>query len=228
MTQLLYNKKTLKLTKIIIENKTFVFNYSKFFIRDSLNTGDYSLDNYFDIFLNSNKILTSRNIGYSFILNKFLYKHKLYKNLKFYWFNPNTNLQQNLDVLIKSITSKSVIFFIKIIKGGIKCYSSGFLGLLPKEQIKCIFREKQNNTPFLKLSFCINLKNNSKFFYLKWPIKLSKLTVYTTNFNKAHTKSKNINTFNIIYISSQKTLSTPHENNKIKKNNRKYYFRKKN
>ena len=49
MIQLLYNKKTIKETTKILNNKTFVFNYSKFFIRNNFNSKDLILDNSFEI-----------------------------------------------------------------------------------------------------------------------------------------------------------------------------------
>jgi len=229
MIQLLYNKKTLKTTTVVLNNKTFVFNYSKFFIRNSLNKKDLILDNSLEISTGLNKI--EYNIpGYSIILNKFLYNHKLDKNLKFYWFNPTINLSQNLTIHIKNINVKNFIFFTNITKGGVECYSSGFIGFLPKEHLTLVVKHLKNFCLKSKLNYFIILNNKSKFFCLKVPINLSKLTVFSSTirngYNKKYKNTQNINNkFNIIFNYPKQLLT--YENKKNIKKNRKQYNKKK-
>ena len=230
MIQLLYNKKTIKETTKILNNKTFVFNYSKFFIRNNFNSKDLILDNSFEISSGLSKI-EFNSIGYSTILNKFLYKHKLDKNLKFYWFNPSVNLPQNLTTNAKNINIKHFIFFTKIIKGGIECYSNGLKGFLPKEHLILIIKHLKNYSLKFKLNYFIALNNRSKFFCLKIPMNLTKLTVCPTNIKTVYNKkNKNIlntnNKFNITFNYPKQSLN--YENKKNTKKNRKYYYKKKN
>ena len=203
MIQLLYNKKTLKTAIIMLDNKTFVFNYSKFFIRNNLNSKDLILDNSLEISAGLSKV--EYNIpGYSIIVNKFLYNHKLDKNLKFYWFNPTINLSQNLMQHITNIKVKNFIFFTKVTKGGVECYASGFKGFLPKEHLTLVVKHLKNYCLKSKLNYFIILNSKSKFFCLKIPVNLSKLTVISSNIrNGYYKKYKNTHTinnkFNIIF-----------------------------
>lgn len=230
MIQLLYNKKNQKTTVEILNNKTFVFHYSKFFIRNNFNNKEIILDNYFEIASGLNKI-DYNNSGYSIVLNRFLYKHKLDKNLKFYWFNPKINLQQNLNTYFNSISKKNNVFFTNIIKGGIECYSCGFRGFLPKEHFLLVAKHLRSCILNFKLKIFFLSKNKSKYFYLKAPTRLTKLTVYTSSLkNTTIKKNKNLlninNKINIVFNYPKHILN--YENKKKFKKNRKLHFKKKN
>lgn len=230
MIQLLYNKKAIKESTKRLNNKTFVFNYSKFFIRNNFNNKDLILDNSFEISSGLSKI-EFNGVGYSIILNKFLYKHKLDKNLKFYWFNPNVNLPQNVTTHAKFINVKHFIFFTKIIKGGIECYSNGLKGFLPKEHLIHVIKQLKNYSLKFKINNFITLNNKSKFFCLKIPINLTKLTVCPANTKTVYSKknksiSNTNNKFNITFNYPKQSLN--YENKKNTKKNRKYYYKKKN
>lgn len=220
----------MKTVNTVYENKTFCFNYSKFFIRDDFNHQSYILDNQLKISLGLNNLNKPKITGYSLVLNKLLYKHKLYKNLKFYWINPNINFRQDLNSFLNNFNSKNYVFFTKIIKGGIECYSSGFKGILPKKELKYIIKTERNNISASKITLLAPLKNNFKFFYFKAHVELTKFTNYSVNIYNLSPKDKNFtlknNKFNIIFNCIHKQYS--YENKKINKKNRKYNFRKKN
>jgi hypothetical protein len=227
MIQLLYNKKNIKGSYDILNNKIFIFNYSKFFIRSNIFNKDCILDNSFEISSGLNK-LEQTSVGYSIVLDKTLYKHKLYKNLKFYWYNPGINLYQNLDQYLKNINVKNYIFFTKLTKGGIECYSNGFKGILLKEQLISLIKHQKYNFTY-RLSFFVNLKSTSKFFYFKTPVELTKLTSYSTEMKNLSTRDRKfehtLNNFSIIFNFPEKKFS--YENKKTNKKIRKHYFKKK-
>lgn len=227
MINLLYNKKNIKTASKILENKTFVLNYPKFFVRSSLNKNYSILDNSFDISSSLNKIHYNNNLGSSIIVNKLLYKHKLYKNLKFYWFNPSINLSEDLNCYLNNMNSKNYIFFTRIIRGGIHCYTAGFKGILPKEQVKVLVKYQKNIIITSRLTFCFLLKSDTKFFFFKPSVELSKVTMYSASW---YIKHKNLYTksskFHITFKCTNNLIN--YENKKINKKNRKYYFRKKN
>jgi len=223
MLQFLYNKKNINNINKVTENKSFVLNYPKFFIRNSLNNIDFILDNSLEI---STSIKDTRinKTGYSIVLNKTLYTHKFYKNLKFYWFNPNVYIIQKIKSYLFNINLKHYVFFIKITRGGVEAYSNGFRGILPKEQLFVLIKQKKNHTLSYKLNFVINKKKKSKFVFFKAPVELIKINAYP-----AHSSSlllnRSFNTLNIIFSCSNKL--TTHENKKNNKKNRKSYYRKK-
>jgi hypothetical protein len=223
MLQFLYNKKNINTINNIFETKSFVFNYPKFFIRNSFNNIDFVLDNSLEI-STCIKDAKINPAGYSIALNKTLYTHKLYKNLKFYWFNPNLYLQQKLEHYLNLVNLKHFIFFVKISKGGVESYSSGFRGILPKAQF--LFMAKLPRTSLLtsKLNFFVTLKRSSKFIFFKAPVEVARITAYPT-----HSSSLSINstpnTLNVIFNYSNKL--TTHENKKTHKKNHKPNSKKK-
>lgn len=229
MIQLIYNKKTITLANKILEKKSFVFCYSKFFVRNSFDNKSVVLDDSFEVSLFPVKVVSHTN-GFSFVANKILYKHKLYKDLKFYWFNPNRELHQNLNACFKSIASKNYIVFLKIMRGGLQCYSCGLKGILPKDQFKTIIKWQKANLPGSELTYFINLRNNSKYFFFKSRTNWLKMVVYPTNFNRFNKTSLKRkapglnNTLNIVFNCSE----YDYENKKVDKKTRKQYSKKKN
>ena len=223
MLQFLYNKKNINTINKISETKSFVVHYPKFFIRNSFNNINFVLDNSLEI---STSIKDSRvnKTGYSIVLNKTLYTHKFYKNLKFYWFNPNVYFQQKLESYLTNINFKSCIFFVKITKGGVESYSSGFRGIFPKAQFFIL--AKLRRTAFLssKLNFFVNLKKSSKFIFFKTPVELVKITAYPSHSSSLST-NRTFNILSIIFNYSNKLIT--HENKKTHKKNRKPNSRKK-
>ena len=223
MLQFLYNKKNINNINKVTENKSFVLNYPKFFIRNSLNNINFILDNSLEI---STSIKNNRinQTVYSIVLNKTLYTHKFYKNLKFYWFNPNVYIIQKIKSYLFNINLKHCVFFIKITRGGVEAYSNGFRGILPKEQLFVLINQKKKHTLSYKLNFVINQKKKSKFVFFKAPVELIKINAYP-----AHSSSlllnRSFNTLNIIFSCSSKL--TTNENKKNNKKNRKSYYRKK-
>ena len=139
MIKLIYNKKNIGITNEILDKKGFIFYYSKFFIRYSVDNKTLILDNSFEISLYPTKTFL-QTVGSSLAIDKLLYRHKLYKDLKFYWFNSKKNLNQSLKSSLMNISSKNYIIFLKIIKGGLQCYSRGIYGLLLKDQLKGIIK----------------------------------------------------------------------------------------
>lgn len=203
--------------------KNFVFNYPKFFIRNEFNNVGVILDNSLEVSTNIKD--KSINVqGYSIILNKTLYAHKFYKNLKFYWFNPNIYLNQKIYSYLNNSNLKHYLFLTRITKGGVESYSNGFKGVLPKNQFFSL--TKLVGMPFLssKVNFFVNLKKNSKFILFKAPVELLKITAHPTQFSSLSTK-RTSNKLNIIFSYSNKLVT--YENKKINKKNRKYNSKKK-
>jgi hypothetical protein len=223
MLQFLYNKKNKNAIKKVSELKSFVLNYPKFFIRNNFNNTDFVLDNSLEI-STSLKNKSKNEQGYSIVLNKTLYVHKLYKNLKFYWFNPNVYLKQKVDSYLSNNNLKHYIFFIRITKGGVDSYSNGFKGVLPKDQFLILAKHRRTHVLSSKLNFFVNLKRNSKFIFFKTHVELVKITAYP-----AHCSSLSINhtssMLNIIFNYSTKSIT--HENKKTNKKNRKSHSKKK-
>jgi hypothetical protein len=100
--------------------------------------------------INSHKQLQNLE-GCSFSSKMFNYKNKFDNNLTFIGFNPQKTSFNYLQNFLEALTSISqlnnhkdnLIFFqkllfIKVVKGGFICYSSGFFGFMPQSHTKKI------------------------------------------------------------------------------------------
>jgi hypothetical protein len=223
MLEFLYNKKNINSVTQISETKSFVLNYPKFFIR-GFNDSEPVLDNSFEISVSIKNTRTNPS-GYSVILDKTLYAHKLYRNLKFCWFNPEVHFKQRLNKNLISENLKHYILFIKITKGGVDCYSSGFRGMLPREQLLIAGNQQRTNIAPSKLNLFINLKKNSKFIFFRAPVGLAKITAYS-GYKSSLATNRTQNISNIIFNYSNKP--NKNEIQKTNKKNHKSNYRKKN
>lgn len=181
MTQLLYNKKNNKNLFVINKAKEFISLYSKFYNRENVNIKTNLLDN-------NGLILTTvqkegySSIGKSIILDNKLYSNKFYKNLKFIWFNPTLRATHKIANFSTEFIKKNYIFFYKPTKGGVKCYSTGFKGIMRKKQIVVFLK-------FLKYEFKTNgfftlLKTTKKFNLFRVPASTTNITIYSTKKKK--------------------------------------------
>jgi hypothetical protein len=136
------------------------FYYNKFLIRNSFlkNKTLYFIENEFYQFhfikkalpINFHKQLENIE-GFSFSGKIFDYKNKFNKNLNFLGFNIQKTSRHYLQNFIEALTSISQLnnnkdnfgffhsfLFIKVVKGGFICYSSGFFGFIPQSHTKKI------------------------------------------------------------------------------------------
>lgn len=222
MFKFLYNKKIVRVIYSISEKKTFVYNYPKFFIRNIINIKEVLLDNSFEI-LTTLKDLKYNKIGSSITIKKTIYIHKFYKNLKFYWFNSDLNLKNKIDYILSSINIKYFIFFNKMIKGGVDCYSSGIRGVLPKQQMLYVIKKNKRTLVKSNLKNFFYLINKSYFTYFRMPVELAKFILYPKTSNNLPLKGQ-VNQTTIIFSFPNKTA---YENKKKYKKSRKLHSKKK-
>ena len=223
MNELIYNKLALNKITCFYENKKYILGYSKHLIRN--NNKSVVLDNTFIVESVIEKLHKTKQGNY-LIFNKFLYTHKNYKSLKFFWINPCKNLIQKSDAFLDSFKLKKYIFFLKIIKGGIKCYGTGLKGTLFKKKIKIVLKFIKINKLNKKFYFFDFLKNKNKIFHIKLPINIKKISFFRkkSKIKKLKKYKRNVLKVNFTFPSK---LSA-YEKKKNKKKNRRYYFRKKN
>lgn len=223
MTQLLYNKKNILNFKNTLDKKEFSIFYSKFFIRGIINNKMELLDNNFEV---SSSVLTNnfKTIGSSIIIQKIVYSSKYYKDLKFTWFSPKMNIQQSPSSFTQDLNKINFIFFLGPVKGGLKCYASGFIGIMQKKQLNLLFvlirKHFKNKKTFL------TLVNYSKFLSLRFPVQIKNIRLYNLNLNKKKHIKKNTNLIRIFFCCKENLIL--YERKKINKKNRIYHFKKKN
>jgi len=130
-----------KLVNKIIYNKSYLKNseFSKTL---------YTLDNYYNSSFFTQKKITSLNFANSINSAPNIFTNKLNKEIKFQlntcvFSKCDLNLDKFSKVLEsgKNLTKKfSTLIFLKVVKGGYKCYYFGLLGFLPRSQAKNSFK----------------------------------------------------------------------------------------
>jgi hypothetical protein len=213
------------------------FYYNKFLIRNSFlkNKTAYFMENDFYNFHFIQKVLPInahkqvQNIEGSSFSNKiFNYKNKFNKNLNFLSFNPQKTSLNYLQNFLEALTNISqlnnhknnLIFFqkllfIKVVKGGFICYSSGFFGFMPQShnkkikfylQKKKIFRHYRSNL----INYCkktlIVMKEAFPFKILKidsiFPEYLRKN--FVLSFKKKRKFLRKVQKWNFIFLTVEK------------------------
>jgi hypothetical protein len=211
--------------------------YNKFLIRNTFlkNKMLYFMENDFYNFhfvkkslpINSHKKI--QNIeGYNFSSKMVNYKNKFDKNLNFLGFISQKSSLNYLQNFVEALTSISqlnnhkdnLIFFqkllfIKIVKGGFICYSSGFFGFMPQshnKKIKFYFNKKQKIRHYRSnlITYCNNtlivIKEVFPFKVLKidsiFPESLRKN--FVLSFKKKRKFLRKVQKWNFIFLTIEK------------------------
>jgi hypothetical protein len=233
---------TLLLSNILYNKFLNKNSYEKSFLRSNLIFSEnfQILDNN-SSFFNVKKKDNNFSICGCFIKTKFFfYKNKNFCLIRFRAiFHNFMNKDNSLFYLYQSLSDfKSVrsnnfnyLVFLKPIKGGFFCFSSGIIGFLPGKQ--GIFAIKKVMCYFLKiyrvntLSFLVkkNLFLNVKHFILRFPFNIGKITVPVkckrNNFSLSTRNKKKYfySKLNFVFLIPLK--NNIFKNAKINKNNRK-------
>jgi len=146
MTSLLYYKNVLSTKKKLLNQILF----NKSFIRNSLGSQFlYTIDNYsnFSIFKNYKKV-KSLTVGRAINSSLITFINRLNKDICFQMntcsFGQETNnIFENLDKILSSNLKTTKLFnrllFLKILKGGFRCYYFGVIGFIPKKHVIRLF-----------------------------------------------------------------------------------------
>lgn len=204
-----------KLANKIIFNKSYL--KSSEFSKTS-----YTLDNYYNTSFFRSKKNASFKVAESINSAPNIFINKLNKEIKFQlntcvFTKANSDLDKFYKTLesAKSLTKNfSTLLFLKIVKGGFKCYYFGVVGFLPRTQANKSFKNLLASLQYMcnlqkfnyfLLFFKKSAKETEKSLLRITPFTLNNLCVYPTfrkkNFSKVLKKSKVfLNDINVIFV----------------------------
>lgn len=215
--------------------------YGKYFVRSNLNDlkNIHVLDNnnaLFNVPSTTYKSLyqnSSISEGSSLNVKNFLYKNNKNNVLRFKSYLSSFIVEKNLlnsfFYSLKSLKNSEQIsnslIVLRPVKGGFSCYSSGIVGFLPRSHgnfffLRAMFfvleeEDKITNLKFLSSS----LDFNKKFFVLRLPFEMGKITIYSrfkrNNFSLSSRRKKKefLNDYNFVFLSQR--IEKKYHNKKI-------------
>lgn len=193
---ILYNKKKFIKIKKINLKKILGITQPKYYLRSVVN--NFIIDNFNKL---SKIKFKNFKVGNSFSITTFDYVNKYNKSLKFsYFFKKTSKVESYLTNFFSIFKNKEYyLVILKPVLGGLKIYSLGVKGFLPKNELYFL---KKISKFFLKNIFLMSFINTN-FFNLRLYLPNYK----KVNYSKFSKKKKyKLHPFNIVFKFKNKSL----------------------